>query len=128
MYYDIVIIRVPPEAAHLAVLRTAVGGIAARDRFTIDQVDDLRMAVEEAATQLLRHVIEGRIEMAVVPTETGLEVRLSAKVKPPSKVIDSSSLSWMILRALADDLRVESQKSGSTIVLSKHRLIAQDEQ
>lgn len=109
------------------MLRTAVGGIAARDRFTLDQVDDLRMAVEEAATQLLRHVRGNQIEMTVVPTESGLEVRLSAEVRAPGKVIDESSFSWMILRALADDLRVESQQSGTTVVLVKNRLlIAQD--
>ena len=127
VYNDVVVIKVPPTAAHLAMLRTAVGGIAARDRFTLDQVDDLRMAVEEAATQLLRHVRSGRIEMAVIPTQTGIEVRLAAEVSPPSKVIDESSFSWMILRALADDLRVESHQAGTTVVLSKHRLlIAQD--
>jgi serine/threonine-protein kinase RsbW len=123
-----VIIRVPPTAEHLATLRTAVAGIAARDRFTLDQVYDLRMAVEEAANQLLRHVSRGRIEMAVASTETGLEIRLSAEVNFPGEIIDESSLSWVILRALADDLRVESQQSGSTIVLSKHRLIAQDKE
>ncbi|MGH8932317.1 MAG: ATP-binding protein [Egibacteraceae bacterium] len=125
---NVVIVRVPPTPAHLAMLRTAIGGIAARDRFTIDQIDDLRMAVEEAATQLLHHVPKGRIEMTVVPTETGLEVRLAAQVDAPAKVIDESSFSWMILRALADDLRVESQRAGSTVVLSKHRLISRDQE
>lgn len=124
----VVIIRVPPTPAYLAMLRTAVGGVAARDRFTIDQIDDLRMAVEEAATQLLHHVSKGRIEMTVVPTEVGLEVRLFAQVDAPGRIIDESSFSWMILRALADDLHVESQQSGSTVVLSKHRLITRDQE
>jgi serine/threonine-protein kinase RsbW len=121
-----VVIKVAPIAAYLAVLRTAVAGIAARDRFTLDQVEDLRMAVEEAANQLL-HVSSGPIEMTVVPTDTGLEVRLFAEVNTADQVIDESSLSWMILRALADDLRVESAQSMSTIVLSKHRLTARDD-
>ncbi|MGH8906878.1 MAG: ATP-binding protein [Egibacteraceae bacterium] len=119
------VVKVAPIAAYLAVLRTAVAGIAARDRFTLDQVEDLRMAVDEAANQLLHHVSGGWIEMTVVPTDTGIEVRLLAEVDTSDQVIDESSFSWLILRELADELRVESQQSVSTIVLSKHRLIAQ---
>ncbi|CAN5434598.1 hypothetical protein BH23ACT7_BH23ACT7_25900 [soil metagenome] len=117
-----VTIKVPPIAAHLAVLRTAVGGIAARDRFTLDQVDDLRMAVEEAATQLLRHSGGSPIVMDVTPTDSGLEVRLSADVPGDVRIIDESSFSWMILRALADDLSVESLQTRTTVVLGKKRL------
>lgn len=124
---DRVVIKVPPTAAHLAALRTAVGGVAARDRFTLDQVGDLRLAVEEAANQLLRHVPRGPIEMTVFPTSSGLEIRLAAEVDVPGEVIDESSLSWRILWALADDVRVESQQSATTVALSKRRLlIAQD--
>lgn len=122
---QVVVIIVPAASAYLATLRTAVGGVAARDRFSLDQVDDLRLAVEEAATQMLRHVIgEGRMRMAMARTDAGLEIRLSADGSPSGQVIDESSFSWRILRELADDLRVESQQSGSTIVLAKHRLIA----
>jgi len=127
-----VVIRVPPTAAHLAVLRTAVGGIAARDSFTLDQVNDLRLAVEEATTQLLRHarrdtVGGGLLEMVIIPTPSGFKVRLTAEVDTPGKVIDESSLSWMILRALADDVQVESQQTSTTVVLFAHRLVsAQD--
>lgn len=123
-----VVIRMPPTAAHLVALRTAVGGVAARDSFTLDQINDLRLAVEEAATQLLRHVRKDRvdgglIEMTIIPTSSGLKVRLTAEVDAPGKVIDESSLSWMILRALADDVQIQSQQTSTTVVLVAHRLV-----
>lgn len=117
-----VTVKVPPTAGHLALLRTAVGGFAARDHFTLDQVDDLRMAVEEAAVQMLRHVEGGQLTLEVRATEPGVEVRLYADVSGSDPVIDESSFSWTILRALADDLRIEMQQGHATVVLSKHRI------
>ncbi|HVM14752.1 MAG TPA: ATP-binding protein [Egibacteraceae bacterium] len=114
--------KVPPTPGHLALLRTAVGGFAARDHFTLDQVDDLRMAVEESAVQLLRHASGDCITLEVCSTESGVDVRLHAAVAGSDPVIDESSFSWKILRALADDLRIEMQQGHATIVLTKHRI------
>lgn len=116
-------IKVPPTAGHLAVLRTAIGGVAARDRFTLDQVDDLRMAVEEAAVQLLRRASGDRIVMHVESTDKGIEVRLETVVEGGDVVIDESSFSWAILSALADAVRVEADGTQAAVVLTKHRLV-----
>ncbi|MDP9405656.1 MAG: ATP-binding protein [Actinomycetota bacterium] len=121
-----VTVTVPATAGHLAVLRSAVGGVAARDRFTLDQVDDLRMAVEEAAVQLLRHSRGERIAMEVETTAAGVQVRLAGDVEPGDPVIDEASFSWTILRALADDLRIDSAGARATIVLDKTRLVDAD--
>ena len=115
-------VRVPPKAGHVALLRTAVGGFAARDHFTIDQVDDLRMAVEEAAVQLLRHAEGGQLGLDVSRTDAGIEVRLHADVQGDEPVIDESSFSWTILRSLSDELSIEMRQRHATIVLAKHRL------
>lgn len=117
-----VMVKIPPTPGHLALLRTAVGGFAGRDHFTLDQVDDLRMAVEEGAVQLLRHVDDDFITLEVHATEAGVEVRLHAAVTGSDPVIDEASFSWTILRALADDLRVEMREGHATIVMTKHRI------
>lgn len=117
-----VMVKVPPTAGHLALLRTAVGGFAGRDHFTLDQVDDLRMAVEEGAVQLLRQVDDDYITLEVHATGVGVEVRLHADVSGDDPIIDESSFSWTILRALADDLRIETREGHATIVMTKHRI------
>lgn len=128
MTTETVTIRVPPKAGHLALLRTAVGWVAGRDEFTIDQVDDLKMAVEEAAVQLLRHGRDSHITLDLVPTDTGVEARLHAQVDRAGPLIDETSFSWVILRALADDLQVNTAHEVATIILRKTRLdlLAQD--
>lgn len=124
MNRETVMVRIPPTPEHLALLRTAVAGFAARDHFTLDQVDDLRLAVEEGAVQLLKHVTGEGLTLTVSRTEPGIEVRLSADVAGDDPVIDEESFSWVILRALADDVAIEMQQGHAAIVLSKHRLAA----
>ncbi len=122
MVFDTVSLTIPATAGHLAILRTTVGGFAARDQITLDQVDDLRMAVEEAAVQLLRQSRGQRLNMDIETTDLGVEVRLLAQVDGDDPIIDEGSFSWTILRALADDIHVESKAQRATITLSKHRL------
>src|SRR3712207_9472717 len=46
-------LRLPADSAYLAVLRTATAGLAARINFTLDDIEDLRIAVDEACAILL---------------------------------------------------------------------------
>ena len=46
-------IRLPADSAYLSVLRTATAGLAARLDFTLDEIEDLRIAVDEACAMLL---------------------------------------------------------------------------
>src|SRR3954470_5367863 len=50
---DVVELTVPAESAYLAVVRTATAGLAARLSFTLDEIEDLRIAVDEACVMLL---------------------------------------------------------------------------
>ena len=45
--------RLPADSAYLAVLRTATAAVAARLDFTVDDIEDLRIAVDEACALLL---------------------------------------------------------------------------
>ena len=52
---DHVTVCMPAEGAYLSVLRTATAGLAARLDFTLDEIEDLRIAVDEACALLLEH-------------------------------------------------------------------------
>src|SRR6202790_1022411 len=56
---DQVTIRMPAEGAYLSVLRTATAGLAARLDFTLDEIEDLRIAVDEACAILLQKAVPG---------------------------------------------------------------------
>ena len=57
---DMVTIKLPAAGAYLSVLRTATAGLAARLDFTLDEIEDLRIAVDEACAMLLRAGGAGR--------------------------------------------------------------------
>jgi serine/threonine-protein kinase RsbW len=116
-----VTLRVPPRADHVTLLRTVVSGIAARRDYTLEQVDDLRMAVEEAAVLLLRHGEGTPLELHAIVEEHQLQVRLSTDITTTDAVIDPSSFSWMILQALTDDLSTALEGTTASLKLVKHR-------
>ncbi|HEX6256470.1 MAG TPA: hypothetical protein VFZ70_11755 [Euzebyales bacterium] len=117
-----VTLRVPPLADHFTLLRTVVSGIAARRDYTLEQVDDLRMAVEEAAVLLLRHGDGAPLELRALITDEVLRIRLSTNVTSPDTVVDRSSFSWMILQALTDDVSTSLDGTRASLELVKHRL------
>lgn len=116
-----VTLRVPPLADHLTLLRTVVGGIAARRDYTLEQVDDLRMAVEEAAVQLLRHGNGSPLVLHATVADDELHVEMSTNTETDETVFDPSSFSWMILQALADDLSTTVEGNTATLRLVKYR-------
>lgn len=115
-----VTLRVPPLADHVTLLRTVVSGIAARRDYTLEQVDDLRMAVEEAAVLLLRHGDGDPLELLATIGDDTLTVELSTHMADPASVIDPSSFSWMILQALTDDLSASVDEGRARLTLVKH--------
>src|SRR5215213_1639624 len=50
---DVVELDVPAHPAYVAVVRTAAAGLAARADLTLDRIEDLRIAVDEACALLL---------------------------------------------------------------------------
>jgi serine/threonine-protein kinase RsbW len=94
----------PAESAYVAVLRMTTAGLAARLDFTLDDIEDLRMAVGEACGLVLDgasgggtlrchyRLGEGRIEVSVAADHRD--------TTPP----DRDSFGWQVLSALVDDL------------------------
>lgn len=116
-----VTLRVPPLADHFSLLRTVVSGIAARGDYTLEQVHDLRMAVEEAAVQLLRHGNGSPLVLHATVAEDQVAVELSTGTAADETVFDPSSFSWMILQALTDHLSTTVEGDTATLQLIKRR-------
>lgn len=120
---DVVAITLPAQSAYLSVLRTATAGIAARLDFTIDEIEDLRIAVDEACAMLLTQAIPGAdltAEFLVQPT--ALQVSVSALTtdgEEPSR----ETFAWTVLTALAGEVSTSSGTDKRvTIVLTKRRV------
>ena len=98
---DQVTIRMPAEGAYLSVLRTATAGLAARLDFTLDEIEDLRIAVDEACGMLLGQAAPGanlECYFTLGPDRISIAVSaLSLQPRPPSR----DTFAWTVLSALA---------------------------
>ena len=45
---DVVEVRLPADVIYISILRLTAAGLAARCELTIDDIEDLRLAVDEA--------------------------------------------------------------------------------
>lgn len=97
---------VPARSDLLSLLRAVVADLAARQGFSYDAIDDLRIAVSEAATFLLAAGSRAsRLELRISPSDGTLDVDLAtdgpAEAWPPPGA--DRSLAWQVLSALTDE-------------------------
>ena len=127
---DVVSVRLPASGAYLAVLRTTTASLAARLDFTLDEIEDLRIAVDEASALLIAGAVEGAdltsvFEMSAdsihisVSTMTAGGTQGSSSSSAPAR----DSFAWTVLSALAGEVDAWTDPDGrQTISLVKHRL------
>ncbi len=119
---DVVRLRLPAVGAYLSVLRTATAGLAARLNFTLEEIDDLRIAVDEACALLLPSAVPGaQLDCEFELTLDQLRVTVSVETLDGAEPA-RDSFAWTVLSALAGevDSRVD-EGSRVTIDLLKRR-------
>jgi serine/threonine-protein kinase RsbW len=108
---DIVRLQLPAVGVYLSVLRSATAGLAARLNFTLEEIEDLRIAVDEACALLLPSAVAGAhldCEFQLAPDELRVTVSvLTVDGEQPAR----DSFAWTVLSALAGevDSRVDAQ-------------------
>jgi serine/threonine-protein kinase RsbW len=111
-------LRVPADSAYVSVLRTTSAGLAARLDFTIDDIEDLRMAVGEASALVLPQAEPGSdlvCEFFMRPGALTIQVGVaSQKPTPP----DEDSFAWQVLTTLATKASASADDHRFTITLS----------
>jgi serine/threonine-protein kinase RsbW len=103
MSADAIHLRVPAAPAFAAVVRATAASVAARAGATVDDVEDVRVAVSEAFTLLLADlpVGEQQVNLDLTLGDRGLAFTVSAPTRRIDPV-DRDSFAWTILDALVD--------------------------
>ena len=119
---DVVLLTVPADGGYLGVLRTATAGLAARLHFALDEIEDLRIAVDEACAMLLniatRHA-ELRCRFSV--TDDALSVEVTVPTVPGARLPAATSFAWKVLTALTTLATAETTGADATIRLLTRR-------
>ena len=113
-------LRLPAAGAYLSVLRTATASLASRLDFTIDDIEDLRIAVDEACAMLLAQAragadLECRFELTADAIDVAVSV-LTVDGEEPSR----DTFAWTVLTALAGEVDSSVDADGRvSLVLHK---------
>jgi serine/threonine-protein kinase RsbW len=98
-------LRVAAQLENLAVLRTLVGAVGAFEDLDFDAVADLRLAVDEVCTRLIRSAApDATLAIVVDPRDDELVVQASATCDNYD-VVTPGSFSWHVLTSLTDDVQ-----------------------
>lgn len=97
--------RVAARLENLAMLRTLVGAVGTFEDLDFDAVADLRLAVDEVCTRLIRSAApDATLVVVVDPRDAELVVQASAACQT-SDVVTPGSFSWHVLTSLTDDVQ-----------------------
>ena len=111
-------LRLPADGAYASVVRTTTAGLAARLDFTIDDIEDLRIAVGEANAMVLEHADEGSdltVAFQLAPGHMVVTLTVDASVVPEP---DLDSFAWQVLTTLASTAEIRSDGGRFGIVLA----------
>ena len=111
-------LRLPADSAYVSVLRTTTAGLAARLDFTIDDIEDLRMAVGEASALVLPEADEGSdLTCRFFMSPGRLTVTVSVASADPTEV-DTDSFAWQVLTTLATEASADLGGGQLTVRLT----------
>jgi serine/threonine-protein kinase RsbW len=119
---DVVLLTVPADGGYLGVLRTATAGLAARLHFALDEIEDLRIAVDEACAMLLAIATPGaEVDCRFAVTDDALSVQVTVPAAAGAKLPAESSFAWKVLTALTTSASASTDGGQATIRLLTRR-------
>ncbi len=120
---ETVSVNIPASPEYLKVVRLMASGLASRLGFTIDDIEDLKIAVDELSAYLTgAQGREGTLDIAFQIDGDTIEIRGTGNFPAGTKVrTDLTEMSKMILDTVADDARLEQANDAPTFRLSKSK-------
>ena len=122
-------LRIPCKAEWVAVARLAVAAVANRLNFSIEDIEDVKLAVAEACTNCIQHAAgSDQIEITCETHGEGLTVRvrdhghgtrpdaIAPKRDDEPRV---GGLGVFLIRSLMDNVEYDVGENGTNLVMTK---------
>ena len=111
-----VTIKIPASPAYIWVIRLIAAGLATRLHFTIDEIEDLKIAVDELSSYVTgSQGRDGDLMITFSITDSKIEIRGEGQLSPGQKVrTELTDFSRMILDTVVDSASLE-QLDGTPI-------------
>ena len=118
-------LTLPAQPENIPVIRHVLGAFAEALQLPADLVEDMRLAVTEACTNVVRHAYDdgetGPIDVVMQPSADRLDVTVSDRGRGmgPSPDLAGPGLGLPLIAALADHVEIEHGASqGSRLAMS----------
>ncbi|MDQ4142480.1 MAG: hypothetical protein M3198_01860 [Actinomycetota bacterium] len=120
---ETVSIKIPASPQFLGVLRLVAAGLAARLKFTLEDIEDLKIAVDELSAYITgSQGRDGTLDVRFSVAEDRIEIRGRANLSPGDKVrTDLTEFSQMILETVADSASLEQLDGVPAFTLVKSK-------
>ena len=121
-------LMVPCKPEYVSTIRLAISSLANNAGFDIEAIEDIKVAVSEACSNIVAHsssgentqyevdcsVEKGRIELCVKDYGTGFN--LEEYSEPNLDIPSESGLGVFLIRVLMDDVIIESKEGLGTCI------------
>ena len=110
---------------YVGIIRLTTSGIANKVGFSIDDIEDIKVAVSEACTNAIKHSNDERFNITFSIFERGITVEIrdngkgyntNAISKPDLSNPKENGLGLFIIQTLMDEVSIESKDSAGTVV------------
>lgn len=110
---------------YIGVIRLTTSGIANKVGFSIDDIEDIKVAVSEACTNALKHSGDKIFHIIFTILENGIEIEIrdngkgynvDSIEKPDLLNPKENGLGLFIIKTLMDEVIIESENNIGTIV------------
>lgn len=120
-------LAVPANPDSLHLIRTVVATVAARAGFTIDEIDDLRLAIDEAGAYLLNVKPKpGVIRLKVETSSDSLRAVVVSDSRLDSWPVAGAKdgLAWKVLSALTDEAEFVLESGDPALEIAKRKAVS----
>lgn len=141
--FDFIQMKVPAKPEYVGIIRLTISGIASRMGFVYDDIEDLKVAVSEAATNVVSHAYEkdnyGELSLGFGVYDSRLEVMVSdqgdsfdydevkRRIGPvsgneaisPIEEIREGGFGLFLINTLMDEVQINN-KYGVIVLMTKY--------
>jgi serine/threonine-protein kinase RsbW len=116
-------LRLPVDSAYVSVLRATTVSLAARLDFTIDDIEDLRIAVGEASAMVLPSAEEGSDLVCRFYMRPG-EVSITVLVESADPELpEEEGFAWQVLSALTTETSTAYEDGVFSVTLTMNSTV-----
>lgn len=113
-------LTIPADTAFVSMVRTATAAVCAQADFTLDAIEDLRLAIDEACALVIADAPDAS-DISIVWITNGHELRIDVSAASRSgAAVSRDSFAWTVLSALVDEVDAVVDAGRQRISLRAH--------